>query len=205
MSKSIAMKPAHLSLKAEEEQNNKAVFGFWVYIMTDCVLFASLFAVYAVLHKNTFGGPSGADIFKMPYILIETITLLTSSFTCGLAMLSLRKNDKNKVLFWYGVTFILGLIFLVMELTEFRHLAIEGNSWRRSGFLSSYFTLVGTHGLHITFGLIWMLVLMFKVFSGGITNGNIRRLTLLSLFWHFLDIIWIFIFTIVYLMGALRV
>ena len=189
----------------ENEKENKSVFGFWVYIMTDCVLFASLFAVYAVLHKNIADGPSGIQIFSLPYVLTETIILLTSSFTCGLAMLSLRKNDKNKVIFWFGVTFVLGLIFLGMELTEFRHLAEAGNSWRRSGFLSSYFTLVGTHGLHITFGLIWMAVLMAKVFSGGLTKGNIRRLTLLSLFWHFLDVIWIFIFTIVYLMGALGV
>jgi len=191
--------------EVEHEADSKTIFGFWVYIMTDCVLFASLFATYAVLHKNTFGGPAGAEIFKMPYVLMETIALLTSSFTCGLAMLSLRRNNKKKVLFWFGVTFILGLVFLVMELTEFRHLVVTGDSWRRSGFLSSYFTLVGTHGLHITVGLLWMLVMVSKVVSGGLTRGNIRRLTLLSLFWHFLDIIWIFIFTIVYLMGALGI
>lgn len=188
-----------------QEADSKSIFGFWVYIMTDCILFASLFATYAVIHKNTFGGPSGAQIFSMPYILTETIVLLTSSFTCGLAILSLRRNNKSKVLFWFGVTFLLGLVFLVMELSEFRHLVQAGNSWRRSGFLSSYFTLVGTHGLHITIGLLWMLVLMLKVASGGLTRGNIRRLTMLSIFWHFLDIIWIFIFTIVYLLGALRV
>lgn len=188
-----------------EDNNSKSYFGFWVYIMTDCVLFASLFAVYAVLHKNTFGGPSGAEIFSLPYVLTETLLLLTSSFTCGLAILSLRNNNKGKVLFWYGITFLLGLAFLIMEVTEFRHLDMAGNSWRRSGFLSSYFTLVGTHGLHITVGLTWMAVMFAKVFSGGLTKGNIRRLTLLSIFWHFLDIIWIFIFTIVYLFGVLGV
>lgn len=192
-----------MEIESQSTDNSKTFFGFWLYIMTDCILFASLFATYAVLHRNAFGGPSGEDIFNLPYVLTETIVLLTSSFTCGLGILSLRKNHKNKVLFWFSITFLLGLVFLVMELTEFRHLAVIGDSWTRSGFLSSYFALVGTHGLHITVGLLWMLVLMAKIFSSGLTKGNIRRLTLLSIFWHFLDIIWIFIFTIVYLMGAL--
>lgn len=186
-----------------KEQADKTTFGFWLYVMTDCILFASLFAVYAVLHRNTFGGPTGAELFHLPYVLAETIALLTSSFTCGLAILSVRNNKKNHALFWFSVTFALGLLFLILELTEFRHLAITGDSWRRSGFLSSYFALVGTHGLHITVGLLWLLVLMIKVIGGGLTKNNIRRLTLFSIFWHFLDIIWIFIFTIVYLMGAL--
>jgi len=172
---------------------------------TDCVLFASLFATYAVLHNNTFGGPGGRQLFSLPYVLRETLILLTSSFTCGLAVLSARLQHKNKVLFWFGITFILGLAFLAMELTEFRHLVQEGNSWRRSGFLSSFFALVGTHGLHITAGLLWMAVLMAKIVSSGLTRANVRRLTLLSLFWHFLDLIWIFIFTMVYLLGALGV
>lgn len=186
----------------EADSDTKTIFGFWIYIMTDCVLFASLFATYAVLHNNTFGGPAGRQIFSLPYILTETIVLLTSSFTCGLAILSLRQRHKNKVLFWLFITFLLGIAFLALELTDFRHLVIEGNSWRRSGFLSSFFALVGTHGLHITVGLLWMLVMMLKIWTGGLTRGNVRRLTLLSIFWHFLDIIWIFIFTIVYLMGA---
>jgi cytochrome o ubiquinol oxidase subunit 3 len=189
----------------DNDTDSKTIFGFWIYIMTDCVLFASLFATYAVLHNNTFGGPAGHQIFSLPYILTETIILLTSSFTCGLAMLSLRNKHKTKVMFWFFITFLLGLAFLTMELTDFRHLAMQGDSWRRSGFLSSFFTLVGTHGLHITIGLLWMLVLLFKVWTTGLTKGNVRRLTLLSIFWHFLDIIWIFIFTIVYLMGALGV
>lgn len=186
-----------------EEDNSKTVFGFWVYLMTDCVLFASLFAVYAVLHGNTFGGPSGRQIFSLPYVLTETLILLTSSFTCGLATLALQRRDKRQVLFWFGVTFLLGLAFLGMEVSEFRHLIIEGNSWRRSGFLSSYFVLVATHGLHITIGLLWMGVLMAQVLRKDLTAGTVRRLTLLSLFWHFLDLIWIFIFTMVYLMGAM--
>src|ERR1700761_5734633 len=129
-----------LESRREREATQKTVVGFWVYLMTDCVLFASLFAVYSVLHNNTFGGPSGRDIFKLPYVLVETFALLTSSFTCGLAMLSAQRRAKQQVLFWLGVTFLLGLTFLCLELNEFHHLVAEGNSWRRSGFLSSYFT-----------------------------------------------------------------
>ncbi len=190
------------TLAVPETEVGKTTFGFWLYIMTDCVLFASLFAVFAVLRNNTFGGPTGKDLFNLPYILGETLILLTSSFTCGLGILAAQHKDKRQVLFWFGLTFLLGLAFLGMELNEFHHLALDGNSASRSGFLSSYFTLVGTHGLHITVGLLWMVVLMAQVASRGFTSDNLRRLTLLSLFWHFLDVIWIFIFTIVYLMGA---
>ena len=187
------------------EADAKATFGFWVYLMTDCVLFASLFAVFAVLRGNTFGGPSGQQLFSLPYVLTETIILLTSSLTCGLAILSAQRGSKNQTLLWFGVTFALGLAFLIMELTEFRHLAAMSDSWRRSGFLSSFFTLVGTHGLHITAGLLWMTIQSGMVWKRGLTRKNLRQLTMLSLFWHFLDIIWIFIFTIVYLMGAVPV
>jgi cytochrome o ubiquinol oxidase subunit 3 len=185
------------------EEDNKTIFGFWVYIMTDCVLFASLFATYAVLRGNTFGGPSGHTLFSMPYVLAETLILLTSSYTCGLAILAARAGNKNQVLTWFGLTFLLGLSFLGMEVSEFHKLAVEGNSWRRSGFLSAYFTLVGTHGLHILVGLLWAIVNLRKVATQGLTRIVTRRLTLLSMFWHFLDVIWIFIFTIVYLIGAL--
>ncbi len=190
--------------QAVEQQNNhsKTIFGFWVYIMTDCVLFASLFATYAVLHNNTYGGPSGSDLFKLPSILAETLILLTSSFTCGLAMLAAHRGDRQKTINWFAVTFCLGVAFLSMELIEFSSLANEGNSWTRSGFLTSFFTLVGTHGLHIATGLLWTIVLMVQVTRKGLTPSTVKRLTMLSLFWHFLDIVWIFIFTIVYLMGA---
>lgn len=186
-------------------EDAKTVFGFWVYLMTDCVLFASLFATFAVLRHNTFGGPSGAELFSLPFVLIETLLLLTSSFTCGLAVLAARRGNKNQVLALFGLTCLLGLAFLSMELSEFSHLAAEGNSWRRSGFLSAFFTLVGTHGLHIATGLLWMVVLLVQVSRRGLERATVRRLTLLSLFWHFLDIIWIFIFTIVYLVGATTV
>jgi cytochrome o ubiquinol oxidase subunit III len=177
--------------------------GFWVYLMTDCVLFASLFAAYAVLHNNVFGGPDGKELFSLPFVLTETLLLLTSSFTCGLAIVGSLQRKQTWVLIGLAVTFMLGLAFLGMELTEFRHLVSEGHSWRTSGFLSSFFTLVGTHGLHITSGLLWILVTMWQIGRKSLTTGTQHRLTLLSLFWHFLDVIWIFIFTLVYLLGAL--
>jgi cytochrome o ubiquinol oxidase subunit III len=187
----------------EHEEDEKTIFGFWVYIMTDCVLFASLFATYAVLHNNTNGGITSTQLVNLPYALAETLILLTSSFTCGLAVLALQARRKSHVIGWLAVTFILGLAFLGLEFHEFASLVAAGNSWQRSAYLSSFFTLVATHGLHITSGLIWMSVMFFQVFKKGLTRGVIRRLTLLSLFWHFLDVVWIFIFTIVYCMGAL--
>lgn len=187
------------------EHQNNASLGFWIYLMTDCVLFACLFATYAVLHGNTAGGPSGKELFSLPFVMAETFLLLTSSFTCGIAMLAAHVQNKRQVLGWFSVTFLLGLAFLILELTEFRNLALEGHGWQQSGFLSSYFTLVGTHGLHIFFGLLWMLGMLLQVKRRGLREQTVTRLTMLSLFWHFLDVVWIFIFTIVYLMGALGV
>jgi cytochrome o ubiquinol oxidase subunit III len=188
---------------AQQEADSKTIFGFWTYLMTDCILFATLFATFAVLRHNTFGGPGGEVLFKLPLVLAETLILLTSSFTCGLAILFARENKRNLVIILFGITFLLGSAFLAIELNEFRNLAAEGNSWRRSGFLSAFFTLVGTHGAHISIGLIWMAVMMYRVMQSGLTSVNIKRLTMLSLFWHFLDIIWIFIFTIVYMWGVI--
>ena len=184
-------------------EDSKTLFGFWVYLMTDCILFAALFATYAVLHDSTYGGPSASEVFSLPFVLIETLLLLTSSFTCGMAMLGAQSNSKKKVITWFAITFVLGASFLAMELTEFTRLVHEGNSWQRSAFLSSFFTLVGTHGLHITTGLLWMIILLAPVYRHGLTPTSIKRLACLRLFWHFLDVIWIFIFTIVYLIGAL--
>jgi len=184
-------------------EDSKTIFGFWIYIMSDCILFASIFATYAVLHNNVYGGPSAKELFSMPFVLVETFILLTSSFTYGLAMLATHKKHKSQALFWLLITFLLGISFLAMEIYEFHKLAEEGNSWARSGFLSSFFTLVGTHGMHVFSGLIWMLALMLQVTKHGITSVTTRKLACLSLFWHFLDIVWIFVFTIVYLMGAI--
>lgn len=185
------------------EADDRTLFGFWVYLMTDLLMFGVLFATYAVLQGNTFGGPSSRELFDMPFALAETLILLASSFTCGLGMLAAQRTNKAQVLTWFGVTFLLGFIFLVLELTEFSKLTHEGNSWERNAFLSSFFTLVGTHGLHITSGLVWMGICMGAVWLKGLTHGITRKLTLLSLFWHFLDIVWIFIFTVVYLMGTI--
>lgn len=191
------------ALTERQQADNKTIFGFWVYIMTDCVLFASLFATFAVLRHNTYGGPSGQAIFSLPFVLTETLILLTSSFSCGLAILAARQKNRQLVLRLLGLTFLLGLAFLVLELREFNHLYQEGYSWRRSAFLSSFFTLVGTHGAHITVGLTWMATMAVRIYRQGFFPGSLRKLTMLSLFWHFLDVIWIFIFTIVYLMGVI--
>lgn len=193
----VAERAAHVHAES------KTVFGFWVYLMTDCILFGALFATFAVLRNSTAGGPGGGELFSMPYVLAETLILLTSSFTCGLAMLAARRQDKAQTMLWFTLTFLLGAAFLGMELREFTHLYQEGDSWRRSGFLSSFFTLVGTHGLHITVGLIWIATMLQRIASRGLSAPAVRRITLLSLFWHFLDVVWIFIFTIVYLMGVL--
>lgn len=187
----------------EHQADEKTHFGFWVYLMTDCVLFASLFATYIVLHRNTAGGPSTIDIFDLPMVLTETIILLLSSFTCGLAVLAAHNQRKTQVIIWYAITFLLGAAFLTMELAEFRHLITEGYSWQRSGFLSGFFTLVATHGLHIAAGLVWILVMLWQVMKKGLTRNTVRRLSILGMFWHFLDVVWIFIFTIVYLMGVI--
>lgn len=186
------------------DTGSNTIFGFWIYIMSDCVLFSSLFATFVVMRHNTYGGPAAADLVSIPFVFIETMLLLTSSFTYGMAMLSrYYTKNKNAVIGWLLVTFILGLSFVSMELYEFHHLILEGNSWQRSGFLSAFFTLVGTHGLHVSLGLIWMLVLMIQVSKHGITDQTSTKLSCLGLFWHFLDIVWIFVFTIVYLMGVI--
>lgn len=185
-------------------KTSNSLFGFWVYLMTDCVLFASLFASLAVLRNSTFDGPAGREIFGLPFVLTETLILLTSSFTCGVAILAARRAQKRQLLILLGITFALGAAFLSLELREFAHLASEDNSWRRSAFLSAFFTLVGTHGLHITIGLTWMVALVATVIKRGLNTIAVRRLTIFALFWHFLDIIWIFIFTIVYLLGVIK-
>lgn len=169
--------------------------------MTDLLMFAILFAVYAVLHGNTLGGESGKDLFSLPLALTETIILLTSSFTCGIAMIAARQRRKNQTLLWFGVTFMLGLAFLCIELYEFAEFIHEGHTMQANAFLSSFFTLVGTHGLHIFSGLLWMGITLIYIIKRGLNDHMVRKLGLLSLFWHFLDIVWIFIFTFVY-MGA---
>lgn len=183
--------------------NEKKTLGFWIYLMTDCVLFAGLFATFAVLRTSTFGGPSGAQLFDLPFVLLETMILLTSSFTVGLALLGSSRGYKKQTLVWLVITFALGAAFLALELTEFSHLVAEGNGWDRSAFLSSFFTLVGTHGLHIAIGLLWLGVMIFRLWRFKFKQSDLNRLALFGLFWHFLDVIWIFIFSIVYLIGGM--
>ena len=177
--------------------------GFWIYLMTDCVLFASLFATFAVLRTATAGGPSGADIFNLQFVLLETVILLTSSFTIGLAVLGAERGYRKQTVVWLVLTFLLGASFLALELWEFSQLITEGHGWQQSAFLSSYFVLVATHGFHIAVGLLWMAVVTFRLIQRQFKHTDQHRLSLLGLFWHFLDIIWIFIFSFVYLIGGL--
>ena len=183
----------------EAEATDRVLFGFWVYLMTDLLMFSVLFACYAVLHNNTFGGATASELFSLPVALTETLILLTSSFTVGIAMVAARNRDKTQTLIWFGLTFVLGLAFLVLELKEFTALIHEGHTLKTNAFLSSFFILVGTHGLHITSGLVWMATTMGYIMKRGLNAPLVRKLSMLSLFWHFLDIVWIFIFTIVYL------
>lgn len=191
-----------LTAHAQREENSKDVFGFWIYIMSDCILFSCLFATFIVLRDNTFGGPGMREITNLPYVLKETLFLLASSFTYGMAILSMYKNYQHRVIGWLIVTFLLGLSFVVMEVNEFAHLVIEGHGPNTSAAMSAFFTLVGTHGFHVSMGLFWMLVLIIQTAIFKLNPAMRRRLTYLGLFWAFLDIVWIFVFTIVYLMGV---
>lgn len=191
-------------MKNDHGEKNGVYFGFWLYLMTDLIMFAVLFAAYAVLHGSTYGRVSIYDIFNPPFVLVETLILLTSSFISGLAVMYAKKNDKKKTIIFLTLTLLLGLAFVSMELSEFSKLISEGNDFTKSAFLSSFFTLVGTHGLHILAGSFWILLLLIHVIKYGLKPSNIRKISLLGLFWHFLDIVWIFIFTIVYLMGGIK-
>lgn len=189
--------------QGEHDSGSNKVFGFWIYLMSDCILFAVIFATYAVLVNNVVDGPTGKEIFNLPYVLVETFCLLFSSVTYGMAMLAQANKQQAQVLKWLAVTFLFGLIFIALEINEFHTLISEGYGPQRSAFLSSFFALVGTHGLHVTIGLVWMIVMMIQINQKGLTAVNNARLMCLSLFWHFLDIIWICLFTVVYLMGAM--
>nr|WP_231873998.1 cytochrome o ubiquinol oxidase subunit III [Luteibacter rhizovicinus] len=173
--------------------------GFWIYLMSDCLIFATLFATFGVLAGATAGGPGGRELFSLPFVLTETMLLLLSSFTFGVGMLGAAAGRRRVLLGWLAVTFLLGLGFIVMEVHEFVELIHDGAGPSRSAFLSAYFGLVGTHGLHVLSGLIWLGVMMHQVLCFGLDGIVRRRLACLSLFWHFLDLIWICVFTFVYL------
>ncbi len=179
------------------------MLGFWIYLMSDCLIFAVLFAVYAVLGRNFAAGPGPAALFDLPVVAVNTSMLLLSSITYGFAMLSMEKGGRTGVLVWLGVTGLFGAAFVGLEVNEFAHLISEGAGPSRSAFLSAFFTLVGTHGLHVTVGLIWLVTLMVQVGLRGLGPENQRRLMCLSMFWHFLDVIWIGVFSFVYLVSVL--
>jgi cytochrome o ubiquinol oxidase subunit 3 len=190
-------------LTEDHHPENSTMLGFWIYLMSDCLMFAVLFATYAVLGRNYAAGPSPADLFDLNLVAINTAMLLFSSITYGFAMLRMEKGDKSGTLKWLGITGVFGLAFLAIELYEFHHLIELGATPQRSAFLSAFFTLVGTHGLHVTFGCIWLVTLMVQIQMHGLVEANRRRLMCLSMFWHFLDVIWIGVFSLVYLIGVL--
>jgi cytochrome o ubiquinol oxidase subunit 3 len=178
------------------------MLGFWMYLMSDSLIFAVLFATFGVLSRRYAAGPSPADLFDLPLIGLNTTILLLSSITYGLAMLEVEKRRMGLIVFWLAITGLYGLAFLGIEMFEFRHLIAEGAGPQRSAFLSSFFVLVGTHGLHVTFGIIWLVTLMFQLPLHGLGPANHRRLMCLGMFWHFLDVIWVGVFSFVYLIGV---
>ena len=197
---SIADAPALASRDAAQRERE---LGFWLYLMSDAVIFALLFATYAIMQPNAAGGPDAKSLFSLSRTLIETLLLLASSYTFGLAGWCAGRADRRAVLAWLGVTAALGLAFLVIEMQEFASLAGRGAGPGRSGFLSAFFTLVGTHGAHVAVGLVWILVVSAQIAVRGLTAAVQSRLSRLGMFWHFLDLVWIGIFSVVYLAGVL--
>lgn len=178
-------------------------FGFWLFLITDVILFGTLFATFVVLRLNTAGGPTGEELIELPGIIASTFILLTSSFTSGIALLEMNRGNKKGLITWLIITALLGASFIYLEVTEFIHLVHEGATIGTSAYWSAFFTLVGTHGLHVTVGLVWMAALIIQLSRRGITPVTKRKVNIISLYWHFLDVVWIFVFTIVYLMGVM--
>ena len=194
----------HLIDEHDHEAGGSTMLGFWLYLMSDCLIFAMLFACYGVFGGSYAGGPKPAEIFELPTVAMNTTMLLLSSITYGFAMLAMDEEKKGATLGWLAITGLFGAAFVGIELHEFAGLIAEGATPQRSAFLSSFFTLVSTHGLHVSMGIIWLVTLMVQIGRFGLTAANKRRLMCLSLFWHFLDVIWIGVFTFVYLLGVLR-
>ncbi|MBP6877108.1 MAG: cytochrome o ubiquinol oxidase subunit III [Phenylobacterium sp.] len=193
----------------EEDEHHAAsgggtLLGFWIYLMSDALIFATLFATFGVVSGNYAGGPAPREIFELPLVALNTAMLLLSSITFGMGMIDMEAGRTRAVQGWLAVTALFGLAFISIELYEFAALIAEGATPQRSAFLSAFFTLVGTHGLHVTFGLIWIAVMMVQIGQRGLIPENRRRLICLGMFWHLLDVVWIGVFTFVYLLGVLR-
>lgn len=185
------------------DQEEMKTFGFWLFLITDVILFGTLFATFVVLRLNTAGGPTPGELIELNGIIISTFILLTSSFTSGIALLEMNKGNKRGLILWLAITAVLGASFIHLEITEFLHLVHEGATIGTSAYWSAFFTLVGTHGLHVSVGLVWMIALILQLSRRGITPVTKRKVGIISLYWHFLDVVWIFVFTIVYLMGVM--
>jgi cytochrome o ubiquinol oxidase subunit 3 len=180
---------------------SRTIFGFWIYLLTDFVLFGVLFACFAVLRHSTFGGPGAKELLDLNYAITQTVILLCCSLLAGLGGVAAHRKNKKETVIFFSLLFLFGLLFFIFEIADFQRLIQSGNSWQRSAFLSAFFTLLGTHGLHIAFGLLWIPVLLFTLVREGIEPSSIRRLTCLRMFWQFLNIVWVFIFTIVFFLG----
>ncbi|MCA1540519.1 cytochrome (ubi)quinol oxidase subunit III [Bradyrhizobium sp. NBAIM32] len=198
--------PHHIGLVIEHPgpapKRIVTAYGFWIFLLSDIVMFSCFFAAYAVLSGQTAGGPKGAEIFEERNVAIETVCLLLSSFTCGMA--SIAADVRNRFWFYLSmtVTCVLGLIFLVLEFREFADLIARGYGPSRSAFLTAFFSLVGCHGLHVSAGVLWLLTMMAQVFAKGFRADILRRMTCFALFWHALDIVWVAVFSVVYLLGS---
>lgn len=190
-----------LPLEYQSEQSRLNILGFWIFLGAEIVLFATLFASYLVLAGRSADGPTAAQIFELKPVMIETLLLLTSSFTCGIAIHEMRKENKNGMLVWFILTLLLGAGFLYMEIEEFMMYVSHGATLQTSGFLSAFFVLLGTHGAHVTGGIIWATCVIIQILKRGLTPVTARKVFIISLYWHFLDVVWIFIYTLVYLNG----
>ncbi|GIN61037.1 cytochrome aa3 quinol oxidase subunit III [Robertmurraya siralis] len=190
-----------LPLEYQTEQNRLNILGFWIFLGAEIVLFATLFGVYGVLYQRYAGGPTHQDIIMIKDVLIQTVLLLTSSFTMGIAIFEMRRQQLKGLIFWLVITLLLGAGFLFMEINEFIHYVHLGATMQTSAFLSSLFVLLGTHGAHVTFGIIWAIMVIIQLLRRGLTPTTARKTFIIGLYWHFLDVVWIFIFTFVYLKG----
>lgn len=195
--------PVFYQVDSEVHPGGATLLGFWIYLMSDALIFATIFATFGVLSKSFAGGPTPQELFDLGLVAVNTAILLVSALTCGLAMIALHSGKLGAVRLWLAITALLGIAFVTIELIEFGEMIAEGATPQRSGYLSAFFTLVGTHGLHVTFGVVWIAVMLVQLGQRGLHPDNRRRLLCLSMFWHFLDVIWVGVFTFVYLLGVL--